>query len=199
MRKPDAKFAGMFRGKMVLDPNPGKFGPAMKALSERHRKFVIDFLANGGRNASEAYRQAGYTSSNTDTIKANAWRLLHDPRTQAAILEETKKRVTGSGPFAIETLIQMLDSPSITAKDRIRCAELLLNRGGFHAQTEHKVSVEHTLNTSELADKIKTLSAELGLDADRFLGDQTMIALPPPEIEADFETVEAEDDISDIL
>jgi hypothetical protein len=182
---------------MVLDPNPGDYGPALKALNPRMRAFVIHYLAAGGRNASEAYRQAGYLCASPDSAKANGWKMLHDAKVQAAIVEETRKRITSGGPCAIETLMELMQSPTVSAKDRIRCAELVANRAGLHATSEHRVTVEHTMDSVAMAEKIRQLAADLGEDANRFLGDQSMAPKALIAVDHDFET--DPDDISDIL
>lgn len=180
------------QGKMRL-PDFGEIGPALRALTPRQRRFVLCFLAGGARNASAAYRDAGYGGDN-DTVKANAWRLIHDPKIQQAIAEETKARLQGNGAaLASELLLEVMQNPTAATKDRLRAAELTMNRTGLHATTEHKMTVEHSVDETTLINKVKRLSLELGLDADKLLAGTSMALQAPAAVDAEFEVVEEVD------
>ena len=169
-------------GKMRL-PDMGDYGPALRKLVPRQQKFVLAYLAGGGQNATQAYCDAGY-GGNRDTAKVNSYKLLHDEKVVAAIVEESRKAVAADTPYARHVVREVLDSPHLAAKDRLRAAEMILNRGGLHATSEHKVSVEHKMDHGQLVAKLKLLAADCGLDADKLLRQAGVQA-----VEADFTEV----------
>src|SRR5689334_19370884 len=105
-------------------------GPAMAACSPPQRAFVICKVAFGCTNA-EAARRAGYQSRDRKT----SYRVAHDPRVQAALLEEGLKLMRSEGPRSILTLVSIRDNKRNAVKDRLKAAAELLNRSGFHALT----------------------------------------------------------------
>lgn len=56
------------------------------------------------------------------------------------------------------------------AADRLRACDMLLNRGGLPAQTEHKVTVEHTASNEKMLALARRLAAELGMDEAKLIG-----------------------------
>jgi hypothetical protein len=73
-----------------------------------------------------------------------------------------------------------------TIKDRTKAIEILLNRTGLHALTEHKVKVEHTVDNEEALRKIAFLAKRVGIDPSKLLGTEATI---PPTLEGDFTDV----------
>lgn len=156
-------------------PEEGDLGPAMRALPERMRAFVVALMETGSGPGSygRCARMAGYTGTDS-TISASASRLVHDDRIQAAIIEESKRRLTGGLIVAVSSLVAMVDPDSdilLSAKDRLRAIELLLNRAGLPSQSEQKVTVTHqTASDAEMRKRIGTLARELGMDPEKLLG-----------------------------
>jgi hypothetical protein len=93
-----------------------------------------------------------------------AWYLAHHPAVQAAILEEAQKLIRSDGPMALHVLRTIAQDPAVAARDRVKAATELLNRGGFHAITQHNVNIVHRTEAEKDAE-IRSLAAELGLDA----------------------------------
>lgn len=173
------------RGKLQLD-DPGQYGPAMKAIKPQWRRFIHIYLANGGRNATRAYLEAGF-GGDAIAAKTNASRILHDERMQAALREETKKMMVGNAPLAQSVVEQILDNPTASAKDKLTAAKMIWDRTGFIAATEHQVKQTVTLNAEQLHAELALFAKELGLDMKQVLGPN--FQQPMALIEADFEEV----------
>lgn len=169
----------------------GKPGSAMQKLNERQQAFVLAAMANGGRNYAQAAREAGF-SDEGGSAKATAYRLSHDPKIQAALMEEANRRLNTGSVLAVSVLLELVNGDSLDPKDRLKAIELVLNRTGMHAKSEHKVEVKHTDETSkEMVERIKLLSAQMGIDSQKLLGNCV--------VEGEYEEVEnVEDDLSDI-
>ena len=96
--------------------------------------------------------------------------LAHDERVQAAILEEGRKLIRDTSAMAIGVIEQIASDPKVDPKDRLKAAVELLNRSGFSAVSEHKVTVEKDLSYEALVERIKVLAAKRGIDPDLLLG-----------------------------
>lgn len=156
-----------WNGKVQLQPQ-SQYGPAMQALTPRWRRFVYCYLANGGRNATKAYMEAGF-GGDSKSAQGHASKLLHDSRIQAALREETKLRMVGHAPLAVAVLQEVMDS-SLNAKDRMTAARAILDRTGFMASIEHKVTHEHTLNNEQALAQAKAMAAFMGIPEQQLLG-----------------------------
>lgn len=143
-------------------------GPAMKALNERQRNFVTALLQMGTSNHAAAAKLAGYVG-NSDTIKVTGYRLAHDSRIQAAIQEEAQRRINGAASMAASVLVDIAEN-SVDHKTKLKAVEMILNRAGLHAKSEHTVKVEDNRNDQDTIAKLKQLAADLGLDAKKLLG-----------------------------
>jgi hypothetical protein len=176
-RKPDPVPKVTSRGKYLLKfPDEGEEGPCMARLLPRQKNFVCEFVQNGGRNASEAYRRAGYECQPLDVAK-RASELLHTEKIQLAIREHTEKQIASHGPMAVGTLISVLNNPTLKPADHMKAAEMLLDRGGYHAKTERKVSVSHSIDPADLAVKLRALSERTGMPIPEHI--QKMLPAPP--------------------
>lgn len=179
-----------------MDIEKPKYGPAMQKLNERQRLFVLNLMEFGDDNFTRAARAAGYTDTGdpkTTAIRLQAHKLAHDPRIQEAMLEEAKRRLQGGLILAVSTLVTHVRSAD--PKVALKAAEMLMNRGGIHALSEHKVNVEHTLNEEEMVKSIEMMAQKMGIDPSSLLGDAGVKQLPPPRqvpidvIDAEFEEV----------
>ena len=170
-----------------------ELGPAMQALTEKQRNFVYAMIEFGGLNNTRAAREAGY-EGNTDTLKVTGHRLAHDTKVQEA-MREMGPRMLNAGLFtAARFVLETIDNPQVEIKDRLKAAEMVMNRTGMNATTEHKIAVTHTTRTSdEMIKRIEQLSKSMGLDPKKLLGGAY--------IEAEFEEVEPFDEssIEDLL
>jgi hypothetical protein len=173
-----------------LADGEGKLGPKMLKLNVRQRNFVLAVMAQGDRNVTAAAKAAGYASENYDALRVQASRLWHDERIQEAVSEEAYKRLKGLQPMAVETVAGIMENVQETGAVRLKAAEMLFDRTGFHAVTE-------TINTSnELAsdpDRIKRIASMLkalggeGL-AQQFMGRRLAVIKPEPvAVDAEFE------------
>lgn len=150
----------------------GEVGPAMQALpSDRQRLFVVAMLQQATRDYTAAARSAGYPDDGGGAIRVTAYRLAHDVRVQEAMREEASRMLGAGLGVATTFLTELIADPTKSAKDRLRAVEMLYNRTGLPAQTEHKVVVEHTLSPKEQRSRIEELAARHGLDPKVLLGD----------------------------
>lgn len=167
----------------ILIPDEGKLGPAMRALNERQRRFVIAMLDLGCQsNHYRAAVLAGY-NGNENTLRVTAHRLAHDERVQAAILEEARARLTSGTIAAASFLFDVISNPKAQDKDRLKAAQMLMDRGGLHALSEHKITVEHTDDRAEKIKKLVEMCLANGEDPKKVLGNTADV------IEAEFKVI----------
>ena len=174
-----------------------ELGPAMAALNDRQRAFVLTLIQTGCTRA-EAARVAGY-EGDSDTLKSAGYRLAHTPKVQAALQEEAVKLMRDHAPVMIEVLHSIAINPQADAKDRIRAAGELLSRSGLGTMSEHKITVEKTFDEKALIADIVRLAKSLDIDPDKLLGRGTP-KLAGPVVDAEFaEVTPIPEDLKDIL
>lgn len=149
--------------------NETNYGPAMKALNDAQRRFVVAVLELGSTNYTRAAMAAGYKGP-PDNVKVLACRMSHNPKIIAALNEEAKRRLQASAPMAISELIRMAEGGVLDGKLKLKAIELILNRTGFHALSEHRVDVQHSYSDPDAIARIQALSKQLGLDPVKLLG-----------------------------
>jgi phage terminase small subunit len=163
-------------------------GPAMLALpNDRQRAFVVA-LVQLGCDATHAAAVAGYALEKSN---GHAWRLAHDPKIQAALLEECKKVIRSDAPMALTVLRTVAKDPTAPHRDRLRAATEILNRSGLNAVSETNITVTHK-SEAEQDREILALASELGLDdkaKSKLLG-------RPVVTEAQFEIIDEPTDIA---
>lgn len=176
----------------VIVPDEATLGPAMLRLTERQRKFVMAMIELGGMGHARAAISAGY-SYNPDKpnkIEVQAHSLAHDEKIQDAIKEVGIRMLNAGAILAVKTVLDIADNPQAEMKDRLKAAEMIMNRSGLHAMTEHKATVVHkSESTSDTVKRIEQMAKKLGLDPAKLLGNCV--------IEGSFEEV-PEDDLGDI-
>lgn len=146
---------------------PDDLGPKMRALrDDRQRRFAY-IMAHGGLTATDAARQAGY-SEHLDSAKVSAHHLMHNPKMLDAIEEASFLVLRSLGPVAIQAAMAILENPNHRAHARI--IETVLDRTGFSAKTEHTVTVNHSIDTTELEALARRLALENGIAPERFVG-----------------------------
>lgn len=156
----------------------GDLGPAMQALpTDRQRAFVVAMLQYGMRGYGKAALAAGFTGDD-NTLRVTGHRLAHDARIQEAIREEGQRMLGASVGLGVDFLTATLENPIASTKDRLRAVELLFNRTGLPAQTEHKVTVEHKMSEEEKELRIAELAKKHGLNIDELLGQKLVDVTP---------------------
>lgn len=156
-----------------------KFGPAMMALNDRQRAFVISHNNSGGLNATQSAREAGY-GNNRGSQMVTASRLLHDPRIQAAIREDMVTRLNGDLAEVWGHISEIGRNPQ--HKDQLKALTTMAHHAGMVEITKAHVEHSHTVTFEQRIERIKRLAASTGTDI-RTLG------LPQQVIEAEFSDV----------
>ena len=139
-------------------------GPAMSALKPRQQLFVEALLDTGGDSATAAAAEAGYEGDSYGSLKVQAFRLMRSDKILAALREESVKRMMGATVVAVSQLVK-LASNAVQEKDKLKAIEMILNRTGMQAISEHKVSVSHDDRPrDELVKEFLGLVQDAGID-----------------------------------
>jgi phage terminase small subunit len=147
-----------------------EYGPAMAALSEKQRAFVMAMIEVPGCSNAEAARRAGY-SDVAEGAKVRGFYCAHNPAVQEAMREEAGKRLNSSSLAAAGVLLKLLTDEAIEPKDRIKAAGMLLDRSGFGAAQTINVNKTVTDRTGPaMLERIAELAARHGLDPAKLLG-----------------------------
>ena len=148
------------------------YGPAMAALNERQRAFVLNLLAQTGKKSNtRAAKAAGYAANSQGSLRVHAHLLAHDPKVLTAMLEETRARLDASAIIGADALITIANDPKISVKDRRAAAVAILDRTGFGPQ--QNINVNKTvldLSGAAMLGRIKALAAKHGIDPTALLG-----------------------------
>src|SRR5271170_3647047 len=96
---------------MLTMENALTYGPAMLALTPQQRAFVEAYIAQGGENASEAYRAAYPNAVDQRGVRVGAHRLHKNPKIWAAIKEESNRLFEDMGPMATSRTMALLMNP----------------------------------------------------------------------------------------
>lgn len=149
-----------------------EWGPAMAALSEKRRAFVIamfdpDAPQEGRGLLKFAAIRAGYGSptSSDNSIRVMASHLAHDPRIQAAAAEYAQAHIRALAPNAVRAVRDAIANPR--HKDHIRATAMVLDRVD-PLETTHTVRVEDHRPpsievTQKVLDRIEELMRRAGL------------------------------------
>ena len=168
-----------------------EFGPAMEALTEKERAFVLAYFDHPNYTQGQIAELAGYSKGTApNQLRVIAAQVLGREKVIAAMHEEGSKRLRAGGSLAVSALMDMVRNP--LHKDHAKAVQMALDRTGFHAMSEHKVTVDdkRPQTKQELIDAIKRLASERGLDE---AAQMKLIGhTPVTAIDAEFEVVEAE-------
>lgn len=176
---------------------PTNIGPAMRALNKRQRAYVVVCLETGSANQKRNAQLAGYTG-NDSALAVQGWRLAHDPKVLAAMEEEAHRRLRSGALMATSRLIHLAENAR-EEKDQLKAIDMILNRTGFHAKTEHKIDVTHEhRGPAEIQARIKELAERLGVDPVKLLGHSRPAETAAPVIEAEFVEVQPETEEGEI-
>lgn len=184
-----------------------QLGPAMQRLNERQRRFVHAMIENGGLNNRRAALDAGFADSptNPNQLNVTAHRLSHDENIQAAIKEEGIRLLNAGTFLAVKVCLEIAADPTTMKKDKLKAAEMIMNRTGLHATSEHKVAVTHVdRTTDETVKRIEQLAKSMGLDPKLLLGQAAIDAefvevVERPHVPDDFIIGGDPNDIGDLL
>jgi phage terminase small subunit len=88
-----------------------EYGPGMRALTLRQRKFVLAMAADPFANQTQWARAAGFREGGQsyNSLKVAGHRLAHDPKVQAACAEVAKAHSGTFGPTSMGLHHQTLD------------------------------------------------------------------------------------------
>jgi phage terminase small subunit len=146
----------------------GELSPALRDLSEKHREFVRNYVADvvikpfGAQ--TRAARSAGYSGKN---VVNQAYDLMRDPRIIAAISEESKRLIRVGQPEAVAALFNLVRNPD--HKDHGRAVMALVDRID-PTTSHHSVHVTHRTEDPDLAalEELKALR-KLGTAREKLL------------------------------
>lgn len=164
----------------------GQISKEMRVLTHLQRRFVEAWLTIGARNHkgepsyTECARIAGYSANSEQALRVQGYRLAHDERIQAAIVEETRRRIKSYGAISAEIIIEIAQDQTAKHADRLKAAQLLMDRAGLHAVSESKQTIEHIGNDPDRVQRVMLLAKNLGIDPAALLGNRVAGALPAP-------------------
>jgi hypothetical protein len=148
---------------LSLDPDE-QYGPAMSALTERERAWVLAVVALGGK-PKEAAAAAGYGAQGTAEQKDNAQRqaasrLNRSPKVQAAVIEEAESRLKSGALLASEAMLSMVEDP--LSKHHFKAVKELIERTqGPVVQKQEIVVKREVLTDAQLDQRIQLLQQRL--------------------------------------
>jgi|SRR5581483_4271418 len=162
-------------------PDTSELGPAMRALTERQRKFVILYFHTGSRE--KAAHLAGYAGDpGSNLIGVSAYSVWHNPKVQLAIKEFGEQSVlAGLVPLAFAALEDALTIGD--AKEKTAAAKIVMDRTGFHAKSEVITSKGAQSREDQIKEIVRLCKAQ-GLDPRKLIGGAVDF------IDADFEVVD---------
>jgi phage terminase small subunit len=142
-------------------------GPAMQALTERQRNFVLAMAADPFGSQTDWAKSAGYQNSEGG-FRVQACVVMAHPKVKAAVLEVAKQLLHTVGPIvATNALLRAAADP--TDRNHIKAAELIANRAGLHEVQE--IHVHKTDDTFEAKlGRMKQLAEFLGIDPQQIAG-----------------------------
>ncbi len=166
-------------------PEHDDLGPAMRALNERQRKFVVLYFHTGSRE--RAALQAGYAGGTDDPKALNllgvsAFSVWHQPKVQAAIKEFGEQCVlAGLVPLAFVALENALKMGDV--KEQTKAAQIVMDRTGFHAKSETIVRQPDKDRVAQIREIVRLCKLQ-GLDP------RTLIGGAVDFVDADFEVLD---------
>jgi hypothetical protein len=147
------------------DRDETDYGPAMLALNERQRRFVVALFDNDAPREGEglwvyAARQAGYEQTNTtpESLKSSAWRTAHSDKVVIAVNEYARKHVRTLSPEAVRSLKDLLKNPR--HRDHMRAIDAVLARAD-PVETKLAVTVDSRPPSPEAIEKVMARIEEL--------------------------------------
>jgi hypothetical protein len=152
---------------LPVGDNVEDFGEAVRALAPQHRAFVLAYVDGGTVDA--AMKAAGFHAS---TVRSYGSKLLRRPDVGAALQELGRTLLRGEGARSIRTMIDLRDDPKVPPPTRLRAAEAIADRSGFHVVSESHEHHHVHMTEAEQDRRILALCAQLGMseaDAQKML------------------------------
>lgn len=159
-----------------------EYGPAMRALNDMQRRFVMAMVECPGISQAEAARAAGY-SDVKEGAKVRGHYCAHNPKVQDAIREEAGKRLHSASLIAANVVVAMLTDDDVPAKEKLKAAGMLLDRTGFAAVQKIDVTRKDE-SAPAVLDQIKRLAERLSLPVQQLLNKPAA-----PVVDAEFSEV----------
>lgn len=166
-------------------PEAKDLGPAMRALNERQRAFVVGWFHTGSKTKAAA--AAGYSEGTpgSSTLRSIAWHVAHSQKVREAIREYAAEAVlNGLVPKAMKVMDEVMED--MGHKDRLTAARMVLERTGFHAKSEQIVT-KVEVNREERILSIIHKARALGMDPRKIIGGAVDF------VDADYEIIEREE------
>lgn len=142
----------------------------MLKLTVKMRRFVDGLLLSNGLNFKAAALRAGYSQNSEDALAVQAHRLAHDSRIQAALQEETERRLKSGQLMASRVLLDIANNEGYSPSDRLKAASSILDRTGHSPVQKHQVEHKHVIDEEEAVAQITRLCGLMGLDPKKLLG-----------------------------
>jgi hypothetical protein len=144
-------------------------GPAMRALTPKQRRFVLELRHGPAGYGSEvrAARAAGYgTPTSSDlSMRVLAHQALHGERVQAALREVGGKIIRAEAFQCIRNTTAI--ARDLTHRDCLKANLALMDRGGFSVETHHTITVEHRTDYTKQALEELATFRRLGVERAR--------------------------------
>lgn len=164
----------------------------MQALpNDKWRDWCRLFVQRGGHKGSgdRLVQLAGFKASRAkSSAKVQAHRLLHDPRMQAAIVEETQRFMAFAAPRAAQRVVDALDDED--TGHALRAANMLFDRVGLHGVTEQRQTVGVDAGSADKLREIALFARMLNLPLAQLPGMGERLAAAGVVIEGEAEEVE---------
>lgn len=150
-----------------------ELGPAMAALTEKQRRYVLALFDAPKSYGSGVFaaKRAGYgtPASSRQSLAQMAHQLNSDPKVQAAIAETSQQFLTTLGPVAFRAMKNVLDKPN--HRDFGRVIGIVMDRVAPQNST-HTVKVQHDATptlaaTAAVLKRISELAVQAGLDVSK--------------------------------
>jgi len=143
-------------------------GPAMLALNERRRLFVLIIDQFPKITLGEAAERAGFggppggdPAKRDHVLRQTGYRLMHDEKIIAALHETASKNLRSGALLAVKALIRLVENEK--HKDHARAIEMMLSRTGFVERTAHDVNVRGEITVNHTEEAIEQLRVLKGL------------------------------------
>jgi len=143
------------------------YGPAMLALNDRQRRFVLAKCENPSISHEGASRAAGYLGEGINA-RVQGHRVATHPKVLAAMKEEAERMLNGDVLLATMALREI--AKDTNHKDRAKVAMHIRAMAGLTEISRSEVVHRVLTNDSEKIAAITALAKTLGLDPKTLLG-----------------------------
>lgn len=155
---------------IVLELDDTEMGPKLRACQPKQRAFIYALVEAGG-NATRAAMAAGYGEDSKDAdarrnaCRSRGYQLLREPKILEAIKEVAQQRLDYGGLIATSVVLEIAMDP--LHKQRLKAAEVLLDRSGLIVKQEINVNHLHEINDKSTRAQIESiLDMARGLNMD---------------------------------